>query len=1124
MIASYGTWNSATSSFDDDYITDALKYTDSNSVTWFLIPLSYFTEAFKTYGFTFDATECPFQYAPNAESTGTRVDASYVTVDGEYYIRVQDTTGYSPNRSNVYYTKSKTAYVITDTVSPSGTVINLFDYWTTGQDDIDVWTNSDTGVNEGHTLKFSFYGGNSTYNAVFGGLSTFNVNQGKTTYSDIVQNQLVSSYPALNGTTTGSTESLDYLFNPKYTGASSYRATYSNVQGLLIVDEDGYYSYNSDNNYAEFDSSTNSFTIYSEEAVGFFPFDSYDEAASASNAEDSTFNHYFGVTLTTKFVQENNGYTSSSEKTPMTFEFSGDDDVWIFIDGVLVADLGDIHSAISVVIDFSTGDVTIKNSDEDIVSSTTIADAYTEAGVYGNYVWDGNTYENGTYHTLKFYYLERGNSSSNLMLKFNLSVIPETSISKVNQYGEAIEDAGFAVYSATKIGDDYYYLYDSYIEGTNTDYELATAVSERIDNGTYYIDDDGNICVTGSTTPLISAKYVGTTDSSGEMTFVDDDLLPYTLTELEEMFGTYFIAREISVPEGYRLVSEDIYLRIVNHQTLDCDNTYESGVYAAATELITSTDTIYAASDTNHDSPITYYDPDEGDDGEVYGTLFAVVMKYVGTGDASTDTDASHWAPVYGTDEIGYTVMSGYTDAIEAAIDAAKMMENSGYSDSVFDLSTSGSMQVYLTALPGDIGTYYYLAQDSTTQYTVAVYYTTADSLDGADSSNTVRIDATSFTRIFGASIQVPNLSNMLLVQKLDVYGNLVNGARFALYEVEEVAGDKIYYVGYDNSGTKTLIYLYPDDDGDNAGTAELQGGSTGTYTISSAEDSTEGVITVVIDGTTYTITPKEVETTVEAGDQTSAYTGFQYTTDEDGTAVFDNLEEEIGTYYIREISAPSGYLLNTTEVMVLVTSSTVYANAGTATDNVSVARSAGYIVSTLDQMAVIGDIDNTLSWIYTTLQVNTSQANTFNFTEYVEATNALLWNALSEHAYLEYDGTLKSTINDYVANSYYGSNTTKLSTDVGWSYLQIFQDTAYHQARVDAGTATSYAYTEISTPITSLYSRSVYVQVTDQFVQVELPETGGVSLPVAYAAGSLMIIISAALLILRRNKKSIHE
>lgn len=322
--------------------------------------------------------------------------------------------------------------------------MNVFDYWIDYQDEDDSkWENkqfgrwqvspADRGINAQHTLKFRRY--DSDVKAVQGDLNSFLgyvgnrvVNQG------IVQNTLGSDgYPVLSAKNGG--ESLAYLFNPNF--QQNGKASYTGATHLFQQDEDGYYFYNSADNWAMFDKNSRRFTVFTlpgdashdidgtdeKTYYGFFPFDSAIKPQYHSTSSGNYHNHYFGVTMTTPFTQPYGGMVETSGGTlePMIFEFSGDDDVWVYIDGVLVGDLGGIHGVSTLDIDFSTGVVKISDvGSKGHTGTYTLRDLYRAAGREGSVAWNGNTFADYSTHTMSFFYMERGNQLSNMKIKYNL--------------------------------------------------------------------------------------------------------------------------------------------------------------------------------------------------------------------------------------------------------------------------------------------------------------------------------------------------------------------------------------------------------------------------------------------------------------------------------------------------------------------------------------------------------------------------------------------------------------------------------------------------------------------------------------------------------------------------------
>lgn len=247
----------------------------------------------------------------------------------------------------------------------------------------------------------------------------------------------------------------------------------------------GYYEYSSLKNGAVFDETTGNFTLYKQlTTIGdsngteaenklkgkgqFLPYNTFDTDRKLANmkntytARDEALTpadenygadlflpdegspvYYYGLEMSAEFYQMHNGRIGTK---PMRYEFTGDDDLWVYIDGVLVLDMGGCHDAKHGYVDFSTGEVYV----EDVPGSSgfkTLHELFVEArdkAVEDNadpkVIADLNAklepskwkrLENGneifadyTKHDFHMWYMERGGGGSNLEVKFNLPMIP----------------------------------------------------------------------------------------------------------------------------------------------------------------------------------------------------------------------------------------------------------------------------------------------------------------------------------------------------------------------------------------------------------------------------------------------------------------------------------------------------------------------------------------------------------------------------------------------------------------------------------------------------------------------------------------------------------------------------
>ena len=481
----------------------------------------------------------------------------------------------------------------------------------------------------------------------------------------------------------------------------------------------------------------------------------------------------------------------------------------------------------------------------------------------------------------------------------------------------------------------------------------------------------------------------GTTNANGQLTLTND--VDNGVINFDDLYKEYhyqhYLLKETKAPNGYRssLTATDGNMQleyvpasdkkdaggvIINRGGMDADSVvWKTGAFAAAKETITAPSTVYKANDNLTKS-------DKIDDLES-GILFAVVLKRDKSANADIK-DQNNWYAVSGDPStgMGYTLVEKSSKA--GAIEAAKKDLHA------FTLNTSGQYQVEIQNLPGDISKYYYLLSGDArkdAEYTVAIYYTTASSIAEARMDNTVHVFSDdlpdgkeNFRRQFATRLLVTNIQNRLFVQKTDSEGKPVDGAKFGLYKSIQVTEDA-------------------------NGKAVLNGEQTPYDTLT----------------TRSVANPVKLE---GAGI-------FPYTSDGKEPLVK-------GTYYLKEVSAPQGFLLNDTLTKVIVDDYGVHADAGTPDDGVSTFVGVGSLLKSLGQFGAEGDIDNTLTWIK-------GQRQTSDGT--LDGNDNLSWNNDAKGG--EDEVHLKYGANGRVYQ--YGPTKEgepyRLKTETGWLRMGITQD-----------------------------------------------------------------------------------
>ena len=314
-------------------------------------------------------------------------------------------------------------------------------------------------------------------------------------------------YPVMNN---AKGNSLAYLFAPttnvtvdgENIDQSEYKTVYKDVNHLLQRNtQNGHLFFNSNDNYAYYDKDSGEFIVYDTTypvinpdhhesgdtdfhhldsngeptvydspkqegfQIGFFPFDEYDPTRRDPNFNGNGYNHHFGMTMEAKFVNPSPENLENGE--PVSFKYSGDDDMWVFVDGKRVLDIGGIHEPAGGMIDFTNGlvwmqDNELGNTMSEVQQQLHLSDAEwaklpmpigTDTTGTGNkwivtpltqYLgddWDALVDGKKQTHEIKMFYLERGGCYSNLAMEMNLPTLKPLTVKKeVNYQDHLVKD------------------------------------------------------------------------------------------------------------------------------------------------------------------------------------------------------------------------------------------------------------------------------------------------------------------------------------------------------------------------------------------------------------------------------------------------------------------------------------------------------------------------------------------------------------------------------------------------------------------------------------------------------------------------------------------------------------
>lgn len=326
--------------------------------------------------------------------------------------------------------------------------------------------------------------------------------------------------------------------------------------------------------------------------------------------------HYFGMMIEAGFVQTPSGKDAWDH--PIIYEFTGDDDFWLYVDGELVIDLGGTHSAVAGSVNYMTGVVKQANSPNRTLRQIFESNYRTrnpnasdsEVNAYlAEFFEDGEDwFKDYSTHTMTIFYMERGAGASNLHMRFNLAdvrpgqVLLTKTVSGSEDSNFNLAEYAFQIWLKTEGEDDYHRLTQMNgkkynVQYLNSSVEVKYAASytppgsNTVYNDVFFLNPGKSVTI--SFPNEIEDYYIvecGINKNVYEAVRVNGSLVEPTAETANENRRDYAIAAE----------------KVKDRPTV----TYDNEVSPSAIRTLTFKKVLYDADGT---TVLTYLDPDSPD-------------------------------------------------------------------------------------------------------------------------------------------------------------------------------------------------------------------------------------------------------------------------------------------------------------------------------------------------------------------------------------------------------------------------------------------------------------------------------------------------------------------------------